>query len=125
MGLSRRRKILIAVLSVGVIALAAYVFLVSWVSVAIVAAHQRSTTRELAGWEREYSQISTEKEAERAADMLEYARRYYNLGEGYRSDPETEERLEAQRRRTIESIAGAIEEYRKAKGSSPAPTSTN
>jgi hypothetical protein len=104
---------LIAVLGVGVCGIAAYVVLVYWVSVEMVAAHQRAIAREIEGWEREYSQVSTANQAARGADMIEYIQRYYQVGEGYRSNPETEERLEAQRRRAIESISKAIEEFKR------------
>jgi hypothetical protein len=122
MALSRRRKILIAVLGVGVCGIAAYVALYFWVSAQLVAAHQRSTMQELVTWEREFSNISTAQEAERAAGILDYARNYYVVGPGYRSDPETEAKLEAQRRRTIDTIMVAIEEFkRREAGEASAP----
>jgi hypothetical protein len=88
----------------------------------LVAAHQRSTLQELVGWEREFSTISTEREAERAAGILDYARNYYVVGPGNRSGSETDEKREAQRRRTIDSIMVAIEEYnRREAGEAPTP----
>ena len=122
MALSRRRKILIAVLGVGVCGIAAYVALYFWVFAQLVAAHQRSTMQELVSWEREFSNIASAKEAERAVGILDYARNYYVVGPGYRSGSETDEKLEAQRRRTIDSIMVAIEEYnRREAGEAPAP----
>src|SRR5262245_58258353 len=76
-----------------------------------VSIHQRSTTNELAGWEREYGQVHTWEEAERALDMLEYVQRYYVPGPGYRSDEKTEAKLEAQRERTVQAIVSALKEF--------------
>ena len=116
MPLSRRRKILIAVLGVGVCGIAAYVALFFWVSAQVVAARQQVTMKEiqkLASWEREFAHISTAKEAERASKTFEYARDYYVVGPHFPCDPETDEKLEAQRRRTIDSILSAIEEFKR------------
>lgn len=76
-----------------------------------VGLHQRSTTNELAGWEREHAQVRNWKEAERATDMLEYVQRYYVPGPGYRSDEKTEAKLDAQRGRTVEAIVAALKEF--------------
>ncbi|OAI53874.1 hypothetical protein AYO47_00720 [Planctomyces sp. SCGC AG-212-M04] len=121
MALSRRRTTLITAITVCILAIAAYAFLTRWVSLTIVTVHQRSTMHELASWEREFSLISTAKDAERASEILEYARTYYVVGPGYRSDTETERNLETQRRRTIDSIDAALKEYKRRKpGEAPA-----
>jgi hypothetical protein len=62
-----------------------------------VAFHQRSTTRELAQWEREYAAVLDWTEAGHAIDMLEYTSSYDVPGPGYRSDPRTEAALAQQR----------------------------
>src|SRR5712691_8831079 len=69
--------------------------------VRIVGGHQRSVTQSLAEWEQEHSRVSSWQEADRAIGMLEYVQVYYVVGPGYRSDPETEAALEAQRERTV------------------------
>jgi hypothetical protein len=66
-----------------------------------VGIHQRSVTRELAGWQQEFGQIRSWEEAFRAIDMLRYIQAYYVPGPGYRSDPYTEAALEAQRQQTM------------------------
>ena len=75
------------------------------------AAHQRSVTASLAKWGDEYSTIRDVNEAGRALEMLEYIKHYYVVAPGYRSDPETETRLEEQRRDTIERISNALDRY--------------
>lgn len=75
------------------------------------ARHQRSIITELASWETEVSQITNDKEAFRAVDMLSYIRRYYVPGPGYHGDPDTESALEAQRARTLKTISKALEDY--------------
>jgi hypothetical protein len=76
-----------------------------------VSIHQRSTARELADWEEEYSKIENLQEASRAIDMLDYIRTYYVAGEGYRSNPDTEKALETQRNRTVSAIVEALERF--------------
>jgi hypothetical protein len=94
-GMSKRLKITV-VIAVAVLAVAALVPLAShrfeaWA----VGIHQESTTRELAAWEQEFSQIRNKNEALRAVDMLRYVQGYYVPGPGYRSDSATEAALEA------------------------------
>jgi len=73
--------------------------------------HQRSVTRTLADWEKEYGQVRNVREAERAIDMLEYVQGYYVPTAGYHSDAQTEALLEAQRTKTLRAIAGALERF--------------
>ncbi len=78
------------------------------------AVHQRSTTYELAQWEREYASVRSVRDwrgAERAIDMLDYVRNYYLPGPGYRSYPRTEAALADQRERTLSAIGSALREY--------------
>jgi Fe2+ or Zn2+ uptake regulation protein len=79
----------------------------------LVATHQRSVTRELMTWEEQYSKIASEQEAGRASQMIEYIESYYIPSDGYRADPETELALESQRKRTLEKIKAAIDEWAK------------
>jgi hypothetical protein len=76
-----------------------------------VGIHQRSTTRELAEWEKEFSQIRNKDEAIQAVNMLRYVQGYYVPGPGYHSDSATEAALEEQRQKTMSTIAGALEAY--------------
>jgi hypothetical protein len=76
-----------------------------------VGLHQRSVTRSLGEWGHEYSHIQTKNDAIRAAEMLEYISTYYVPGPGYHSDPETEATLQAQRERSLSTIAAALEQF--------------
>ncbi len=107
----KRRTIYIA--AIAVVALAVILAPHAWQRFGewAVGIHQRSTTKELADWEKEYGQIHTWEEAERAIDMLEYVQRYYVPGPGYRSDEKTEVKLEAQRARTVQSIVSALKGF--------------
>jgi hypothetical protein len=73
--------------------------------------HQRGVTIELATWETEYGHVQSWEEARRSIGMLEYVQRYYVPGPGYRSDGETEERLESQRARTMQAIVAGLREF--------------
>jgi len=77
----------------------------------VVGIHQRSVTHSLAEWEREYSDISSLRDAIRAAEMLSYAQDYYRAAEGYRSTPPIEAALEAQRADTVHSIVAALRDH--------------
>lgn len=77
----------------------------------IAAAHQRSVTHSIAEWGEKHSSIEDDNDAWRAIGMLEYIRDYYVVGPGYRSDAETEERLESQRAETIRTISAALDDY--------------
>jgi hypothetical protein len=76
-----------------------------------VGLHQRSVTQELANWEQECGRVTSEAEVDRAVGMLEYISGYYVPADGYRSNPQTEAALEAQRAKTLSTIAGALREY--------------
>ncbi len=109
--MSRRLKIAVGI-AVGALAVAVFMPLAwhrfeAWA----VGAHQRSTTRELAAWEQEFSRIRTKDEAIRAVGMLRYVQGYYVPGPGYRSDPATEAALQARRQKTAAAIARALEEF--------------
>jgi hypothetical protein len=76
-----------------------------------VGIHQKSVTRSLADWEKEYGRIGNWDEADRAIGMLEYVQSYYVPGPGYRSNPRTEAALEEQRARTVAAIVSALREF--------------
>lgn len=76
-----------------------------------VGIHQQGVTRELAAWEREDSQVHNQQEAFHAVDVLRYVQGYYIPGPGYRSNPQTEAALEAQRHQTMAALVRALEQY--------------
>jgi hypothetical protein len=108
----RRRRLVVLLLG---LVLAGTIVLVIYLPPRLVnygvGLHQRSVTRSLGEWEREYSQIKTKHDAIRAAEMLGYISTYYVPGPGYHSDPETEAALQAQRERALSTIAGALERF--------------
>lgn len=107
-----RRSILAAVVVGGILAVGLVVPLVVHMVEAFgVRTHQRSVTRSLAQWEAEYGRVRSWTEADRAIGMLEYVQWYYVPGPGYRSDPQTEAALEAQRARTVAAIVAALRDF--------------
>ena len=77
-----------------------------------VGVHQKSVTRELAEWGQEYSNISNDASAIRAAaEMVGYMSHYYVPGSGYRGPVEVEVALETQRRESIDRIVASLEQY--------------
>lgn len=74
-------------------------------------AHMKSVTRSLAEWAVEDSQIHSNQDAFHAIDMLSYIEHYYVPGDGYRSDAETEAALQAQRKRTTDTIIESLERF--------------
>jgi hypothetical protein len=107
--MSRRATWVVVVVILAVIVLVP----LGWQRVVLwaVGLHLRSTTRELAAWEKEYGHVDTWQEADRAIEMLEYVRGYYVPGPGYRSDAQAEAALEAQRARTLAAIAEALRDF--------------
>src|SRR6516164_7385635 len=97
----------VSALTVAALALIAWHRFDSWA----VENHQRATTRELASWEQDFSHIRNKEEAIRAVDMLRYIQDYYVPGPGYRSDSTTESALQAQRQKTVSTIARALEQF--------------
>jgi len=73
--------------------------------------HQEGITSELADWSFEFGTIGSMTAAAEAIDMLRYINGYYVVAPGYRSNPETERRLEAQRKKTIDTIVNALQVY--------------
>ena len=79
----------------------------------LVAVHQRDVTRELAEWKLQYSNITSDEDASRTADVLGYVQTYYVPSDGYRSDSTTEAMLEAQRSETVDALVAALKTYSK------------
>jgi predicted PurR-regulated permease PerM len=77
----------------------------------LIRGHQLSVIKELEGWGNDYSQIKTSQEAQKATEILAYIEKYYVPADGYRSDANTEQKLERQREHTIRRITDALEEY--------------
>lgn len=73
--------------------------------------HQLSVIKELEEWGDNYSQIKTSQEAQKATEILAYIEKYYVPADGYRSDANTEQKLERQREHTMRRITDALEEY--------------
>jgi hypothetical protein len=105
----RRTYILLVIGGITVVGICAYLIRPA-IEAKLVAAHQASTTAELAKWGEEYSTIRDANDAGRALEMLEYIQHYYVVAPGYRSDPETEERLEDQRDSTMRRISVAFDQ---------------
>ncbi len=107
----RLRKVVLVTLTCLVIC-GVGIYVVWWfVVTGTVAAHQQSTTAELAAWGQEFATIRDANEASRALGMLEYIQHYYVVAPGYRSDPETEQRLESQRDTTVRTISASLDTY--------------
>lgn len=106
-----RRKRLIAVISIVVLALTAALLSTRWFLHQLLISHQQSTTREIAAWGEQYSNIHDPNDAARANEMVEYIRNYYVVSDGYRSNSQADTALENQRRETIERINIALHEY--------------
>ncbi len=77
----------------------------------LIGIHQRDVTRSLAEWQAEYSQIETNNDAIRAAEMLGSVQTYYPVADGYRSTAEIEFRLEEQRENTINALIQALRDF--------------
>jgi hypothetical protein len=76
-----------------------------------VGIHQKNVTRELAEWGQEYSAISDDASAIRAAEMVGYMSHYYVPGPGYRGPADMEAALETQRRKSIDRVVASLEQY--------------
>ena len=70
--------------------------------------HQVSVKNELADWEREYAVVRDWPEAVLTVGMMEYVQEYYVPGPGYRGSARTEAEVEAQRSRTLDTMAAAL-----------------
>lgn len=82
-----------------------------FLSKALVGIHQKAITIELSDWSLEYGTIDTWREATHAVDMLRYIEIYYVPGPGYRSYRDTERALEEQRKKTMQTIVKALQQY--------------
>ena len=108
------RALRFALIGVAVVGLAwtAWVWLL-WPHIAAygVAFHQKNVTKELAQWGEEYSNITDDASAIRAAEIVAYMSWYYVPGPGYRGPPDVEAALQAQRRKSIDRIVASLERH--------------
>jgi len=77
----------------------------------MVGVHQRSVTRSLSDWKVEYSNIDSQLDAVRTAEMLEYVQSYYVPAGGYRSTEAIESALYTQRQETIYAFVLSLLKY--------------
>jgi hypothetical protein len=75
------------------------------------AIHQKNVTRELAEFGDEYSTITDDASAIRAAEVVAYMSWYYVPAPGYRGPADVEAALEAQRRKSIDRVVASLERY--------------
>lgn len=108
--MTNRRLYTFAGIAIVLFAIAAVIF-VPRVNRWMVGHHQRHVVRELDLWADEYSQITDRDSADRSAEMIDYISTYYTPSDGYRADPQIEQRLQNARQRSIARIADAISEY--------------
>lgn len=107
---TKRRLLSIAVVA-SVLAVTAGVVAITSIERHFVAVHQRNVIRELNVWAIENSTITDRDSAVHAAEMIEYISRYYPIGDGYRSDPETEQKLREARQQAMTRISDALSAY--------------
>ena len=103
------RRCLILIIPISLVC--AVIWAISALPGYMVGIHQRSVTQELANWKNEYHIISSQHDAVRTAEMLEYVQWYYIPGEGYHSATEIEAALELQRQETISAFVASLREY--------------
>ncbi|WP_417736866.1 hypothetical protein [Rosistilla oblonga] len=77
----------------------------------IVGEHHRDVIREFDRWAEEYAVVTDYYSATRAANMIGYISTYYTPCDGYRSDDETEQRLQVARQRSMTQIADVLSAY--------------
>lgn len=68
-------------------------------------------TESIKQWGEEYSQIKTQADALRATEIMEYIQTYYVPGDGYRSNPHTENQLQLERADALNVIGAALERF--------------
>ena len=112
MRVSRTLRIILASI-VAVILAAAIVVGLTWprIHAWAIGRHQRSVTKSLAEWGREYATITNDASAVAAAGVVGYMSTYYVPGPGYHGPMDVETALEAQRRASIARVAEALERY--------------
>ena len=87
------------------------IFMYQFIPKFLVGQHQKSVTILLKEWENKYKTIDSEKQVIDAIEMYEYASKYYTVGEGYFATEKRAMELEKQRKRTLNSIVSALEDY--------------
>ena len=82
------------------------------ISDGVTGTHQRSITKEISAWGHEYSNITDDDSAIRAARMVGYIKDYYvPVDDIYRSTPEIESALAEARESSLTQIVGSLEAY--------------
>jgi hypothetical protein len=112
MRISRAVRIASALLAV-VVACGALSLWLLWPRIVmhVTAIHQQAVTKALAEWGEEYSRISDDASAIRAAEMVAYMDWYYVPAPGYRGPADVEAALEMQRRKSIDRVVASLERY--------------
>jgi len=106
-----KRQLLSIVVVISILVVIAGLVAIPSIERHFVAVHQRSVIRELNVWAIENSTIADRDSAVHAAEMIEYISRYYPLSDGYRSDPETEQKLSEARQQAMTRISDALAAY--------------
>ena len=108
-----KRSLKVWLAAIALIVAAVSIWAVPVIFRSFAAVHQRDVTRELAEWKLQYSNITSDEDASRTADVLGYVQTYYVPSDGYRSDSTTEAMLEAQRSETVDALVAALKTYSK------------
>ena len=109
-----RRKLWIIAGCGAALMLAAVVALGLWLQRCAVLAVINAHTQELAQWAEEDSKISSDADAFRTIEMMEYASDYYRAVNGYQGPKWEQEAMvpqEEQREKTLNRFAAALEKY--------------
>ncbi len=104
-------KKVVVVIFVLIILVLGSVIVWPFLSKTLVGIHQKAITIELSEWSLEYGTIDTWREATHSVDMLGYIEGYYVPGPGYRSHHGTERALEEQRKKTMQTIVKALQQF--------------
>jgi hypothetical protein len=105
--MTKTMKWKIVVISVVVLSICMYHFVPKF----LVGQHQKSVTLRLKEWQNKYKEIESEKQVINAIEIYEYASKYYTIGEGYFATQKRAMELENQRKKTLDSIVAALEDY--------------
>lgn len=101
---------------VGIVLLASSICLTvlfMWGAKYLIRQHQLQLISELKQWEAQYSSVNSTREAIAAIEMYDYAKYFYEGGEGssYYSDRKTMLAVREQRAKTLNAIVQALETF--------------
>jgi hypothetical protein len=113
-----KSRLLPVTIITGIIVVLGIIGIVAWPRIIrmLTRSHQQNVTLELKQLGKEFSNITNREEALRSAEMIEYVIKYYPVGPGYRSDPQTEQNLEKQRIITLNAIQNGLRQFTKQDG---------